>query len=306
MTTLRLAPSPWRTDTFRRLGERLEKIVGARTAKQFEPLRIWTVGDLMRHLPRRYFSGTELSDLSALRDGEEVAVLAEVVEAKIFASYDRSARKSRLEATITDRRGYLRVTFFGAMRLIDYWHSVLQPGSSWDLRGKGQRSSTRSCSSPIPTSSSSTSTARSSPEPSRTPRSRRASARPLIGLYPLTGKLRTWTVADCASLALDHLAGMADPLPEWLRAEVGLLDLEAAFRAVHQPDRLADIDRGRHRLRFDEAFALQLTMAYRRADAASHRAVPRPRTPAVGCWTPSTPGCPSPSPAVRWRSARRS
>jgi ATP-dependent DNA helicase RecG len=32
-------------------------------------------------------------------------------------------------------------------------------------------------------------------------------------------------------------------------------------------------------LRFDEAFALQLTMAYRRADAASHRAVQRPRKP---------------------------
>ena len=64
MTTLRLVGSPWRTDTFRRLATRLEKVVGAKTAKQFEPLKIFTVGDLMRHLPRRYFSGTELSDLS--------------------------------------------------------------------------------------------------------------------------------------------------------------------------------------------------------------------------------------------------
>ena len=63
--TLRLAPSPWRTDTFRRLNNRLENVVGAKTAKPFEPLKVWTVGDLMRHLPRRYFSGTELSDLSA-------------------------------------------------------------------------------------------------------------------------------------------------------------------------------------------------------------------------------------------------
>ena len=62
--TLRLAPSPWRTDTFRRLNNRLENVVGAKTAKPFETLKIWTVGDLMRHLPRRYFSGTELSDLS--------------------------------------------------------------------------------------------------------------------------------------------------------------------------------------------------------------------------------------------------
>ena len=77
MTTLRLVGSPWRTDTFRRLATRLENIVGSKTAKQFEPLKILSVGDLMRHLPRRYFSGTELSDLSALREGEEVAVLAE-------------------------------------------------------------------------------------------------------------------------------------------------------------------------------------------------------------------------------------
>ena len=67
MTTLRLVGSPWHTDTFQRLATRLEKIVGSKTAKQFEPLKIFTVGDLMRHVPRRYFSGTELSDLSLLR-----------------------------------------------------------------------------------------------------------------------------------------------------------------------------------------------------------------------------------------------
>ena len=66
--------SPWRTDAFRRLATRLENVVGAKTAKQFEPLKISTVGDLMRHVPRRYFSGTELSDLAMLQEGEEVAV----------------------------------------------------------------------------------------------------------------------------------------------------------------------------------------------------------------------------------------
>ena len=76
MTTLKLVGSPWRTDTFRRLATRLDKIVGSKTAKLFEPLKVVTVGDLMRLVPRRYFSGTELSDLSVLREGEEVAVMA--------------------------------------------------------------------------------------------------------------------------------------------------------------------------------------------------------------------------------------
>ena len=56
-----------------------------------------------------------------------------------------------------------------------------------------------------------------------------------------------------------------------------MIDLETAFRAVHQPADRAAIEPGRDRMRFDEAFALQLTMAYRRADAASHGAVPRVR-----------------------------
>jgi ATP-dependent DNA helicase RecG len=70
---------------------------------------------------------------------------------------------------------------------------------------------------------------------------------------------------------------MADPVPAWVRDEAGVVDLETAFRYVHSPRNTDQVERGRERLRFDEAFGLQLTMAYRRADAASHRAEPRPR-----------------------------
>jgi ATP-dependent DNA helicase RecG len=93
----------------------------------------------------------------------------------------------------------------------------------------------------------------------------------------MAGKLRTWTIADCAALALESIAGIEDPLPQWVREAAGVINLETAFRAVHQPTDKSVIDQGHHRMRFDEAFALQLTMAYRRADAASHRAVPRTR-----------------------------
>jgi ATP-dependent DNA helicase RecG len=286
--TLRLAPSPWRTDTFRRLNNRLENVVGAKTAKQFEPLKVWTVGDLMRHLPRRYFSGTELSDLSQLREGEEVTVLAEVVDARVFNVYDRS-KKARLEATITDRRGSLVLTFFGQPRLITYWQNALQPGARGIFAGKVKEFNRKlQLAHPdfviLDADGADHRRRRAQHRPGR------AAESPLIGLYPLTGKLRTWTVAECAALALDSLQDLADPLPSWVRDEAGVIDLETAFRAVHQPADRAAIDPAADRMRFDEAFALQLTMAYRRADAARHGAVPRVRQ-RVGCWTPSTRGC---------------
>ena len=274
--TLRLAPSPWRTATFRRLNNRLENVVGAKTAKPFETLKIWTVGDLMRHLPRRYFSGTELSDLSTLRDGEEVTVLAEVVDAKVFYTHDRSARKPRLEATITDRRGYLTLTFFGQSRLISYWQSALRPGARGIFAGK-VREFNRKLQLAHPDFVTLDDQGRVVAGAQRNASLARAAESPLIGLYPLTGKLRTWTVAECAALALDTLTGLEDPVPSWVRDAAGVVDLETAFRFVHQPQNFDEAERGRDRLRFDEAFGLQLTMAYRRADAASHRAEPRPR-----------------------------
>jgi ATP-dependent DNA helicase RecG len=274
--TVRLAPSPWRTDTFRRLHNRLENVVGAKTAKPFETLKIWTVGDLMRHLPRRYFSGAELSDLSLLQDGEEVTVLAEVVDAKVFYSNDRSSRKPRLEATITDRRGYLTLTFFGQSRLISYWQSALQPGARGIFAGK-VREFNRKLQLAHPDFVIVDDEGGIVGGAQHNAALARAAQTPLIGLYPLTGKLRTWTVAECAGLALETLAGMADPVPAWVRDAAGVVDLETAFRYVHAPQDTDQVERGRERLRFDEAFGLQLTMAYRRADAASHRAEPRPR-----------------------------
>jgi ATP-dependent DNA helicase RecG len=282
MTTLKPVASPWRTDTFRRLATRLEKVVGSKTAKQFEPLKILTVGDLMRHVPRRYFSGTELSDLSLLQEGEEVAVMAEVVDARTFNLPDRSnyrlPSKPRLEATITDHRGKLTCTFFGQPRLINYWQDQLLPGARGIFAGKVTRFNGRlqlahpdfvilnEQGAVIGGAKHNVSLAS-------------ASGVPLVGLYPMAGKLRTWTIADCAALALNSLSGIEDPLPEWVRRAANVVDLEPAFRAVHQPTDQMVATTGRNRLRFDEAFALQLTMAYRRADAASHRAVPRTRKP---------------------------
>jgi ATP-dependent DNA helicase RecG len=279
MTMLKLVGSPWRTDTFRRLATRLENVVGAKTAKQFEPLKIFTVGDLMRHVPRRYFSGTELSDLAMLREGEEVAVMAEVMNARTFNVPDRPnyrlPGKPRLEATITDHRGRLTCTFFGQPRLISYWQGQLRPGARGIFAGKVTRFNGRlqlahpdfvildEHGAVVGGAAHNASLASAS------------SKSPLVGLYPVTGKLRTWTIADCAALALESLTGIEDPLPEWVRQEAHVVDLEAAFRALHQPADDAVVAKGRNRLRFDEAFALQLTMAYRRADAASHRAVPR-------------------------------
>ena len=83
--------SPWRTETFRLLNQTLDEAVGFRTAQAFESLGLRTVDDLMHHLPRRYLSGTELTDLATIEQGEHVAhesILALGWETRVLARRD--------------------------------------------------------------------------------------------------------------------------------------------------------------------------------------------------------------------------
>ena len=281
-------PRGWRTDAYRRLGTKLDVVVGAKTAKQFTALNIHTVGDLMHHLPRRYFSGTELSDLSTLQPGAEVAVLAEVVECRAFnlpgetASGGRSFRstggKPRLEVRVTDHNGMLSLAFFGQLHMIRYWQGQLSPGARGIFAGKVKEFNHQlQLAHPdfviVGADGQIVGGAKRNEEMAL------VSRLPLVGLYPASAKLRTWTIAQSAALALDFLAGIEDPLPAEVRAAADVVDLETAFRSVHQPETRSATEQGTKRLRFDEAFAMQLTMAHRRADAAAHGAVPRPRRP---------------------------
>ena len=85
----------------------LGTVLGDRTAKEFATLRIETVGDLLRFIPRRYLSGTELTDLGTLVEGEHVAVIAKVAKISRFEGRNqpgrRETRPGRLEVLLPDR-----------------------------------------------------------------------------------------------------------------------------------------------------------------------------------------------------------
>ena len=260
------------------LAEPLTDVLGGKTAKAFEALKVKTVGDLMLHLPRRYVSGTELSDLNNLTEGEEVTVLARVRQATVHPMRSgRGAGKFRLQAVITDGPGELNLTFFGAKHLVDYWHTQLHVGARGIFAGKvGTFQHQPQLTHPdfviVDADGNVIGGAQRNLDLGKV-----AGASGWIGLYPATAKLRTWTIANCVSLALDSLEGMADPLPDWLRQEADLIGQPAAYRAIHRPESEDDIRAARDRIQFDEAFGLQLAMARRRALAAADGAVPRPR-----------------------------
>jgi ATP-dependent DNA helicase RecG len=242
-------------------------------------LRIQTVGDLLRHIPRHYLSGTELTDLATLVPGELVAVTARVAHIDRHEPRARHGARpgpGRLEVALTDGKGRIAATFFGKPHLLDWWSRQLSAGVAGLFVGKvGSFRDQLQMSHPVFVMMDERGHIVATSEEKE--RVAALSSAGLVGMYPATAKLPTWKVAECARLALAALSGAEDPWPEWLRERAGVMELAAAFAAVHHPSSLAEAERGAQRLVFDEALSTQLTMAYRRADSAAAPARPRPR-----------------------------
>lgn len=263
----------WRHPTFVELHRRVEQVVGAPTAKQLQTWRIETVGDLLQHLPRRYFAGHETSDLASLVPGEEVAVMAVVrgTDVKTFG-----AGRTRLEVTITDGTSDLDLTFFGKPHLTAHWQRQLPAGARGIFAGKvGSFRNRPQLTNPdyVVIGDDGAFVAGQKRNEALTQLGHGG----LIGLYPASRRLPTWKIAECVRLALDAVGELADPLPEWVRERLDVPDLMTALRGVHTPTDRDEVAAARRRLVLDEALAMQVTMAQRRAEATAQPSVPRPR-----------------------------
>ncbi|GAA1397090.1 ATP-dependent DNA helicase RecG [Luteococcus peritonei] len=268
------APAPawqpqWRTETFAELNRPLAKVVGDKTAKALESLRLHTVGDLVRHLPRRYLSGTENSSLADLPIGEDVAVMAVVGRTRQAGAPPRM----RLEVTLTDGQGTLGCTFFGKPHLVKYWESVLPVGARGIFVGKvGTFQDRPQLTHPnfVILDASGTVIGKAN----QNAMVQQVSRSGLVGIYPATAKMPTWEVGETIQLVLEQMGPLAEPLPDWLVREEGLLGLDEALTLAHQPDSRDQAEAAADRLLFDEALQMQLTMAYRRHDNAHFTAAP--------------------------------
>ncbi|MFC6149317.1 MULTISPECIES: ATP-dependent DNA helicase RecG [Mumia] len=249
---------------------KLSSVVGAKTANAFDrSFGIVTVEDLLRHYPRRYAERGSLTDLSALRLDEHVTVLARVVHAKDYPFRPKGGgrpggKNVRTEVVVTDGTGELVLTFFRQPWIAQR----LKPGTLGMFAGKVNSFRGR----------------KQLLHPEVRPAADEEEARgqaeeyagSIVPIYPATQAVSSWTVEKTVAFALDSLDEIADPLPEPVRRRRGLVDLRTAYEQIHRPREAEDHWRARHRLKYEEAFVLQTTLAVRRHAVVSAGATPRP------------------------------
>jgi ATP-dependent DNA helicase RecG len=223
--------------------------VGAKTAKALErAFGMTRVGDLLRHYPRRLAERGELTDLRSLARDEDVTVMAEVFSSEIKGF----GKSQRLEVIVGDGRDRLQLVFFGNRQL---WRQRdLQPGVRGLFSGKvGEFNNRRQLAHPDYMILAED-TARPEYEADMF-------ASRVIPVYAATKDARSWVISSAVRQVLDLLDELSDPDPADVRARHGLMSYDKAVRAIHQPATKEEWFAAKHRLAWDEAFAVQLVLA---------------------------------------------
>ncbi len=232
-----------------------------------EGLGLETVGDLLRHFPRRYVAATELSEVATPTVGEQLTIVGEVRSCSSAPFTSGNRRQWRTTIRLRTDGPDFSVTLFSPYQALAERHEgEFRSGSRAIFTGKAKQF-------------------RESWQLEQAhgfalDGEEGVMLSKLIPVYPLTAKLYTWDLQKVVSVALDLVTGMPDVFTPELRERFDLLPVMPALRWIHAPDEWGQLGAAQKRFRFEEALVLQLVLARRRA---AHRAQgARARAPRAG------------------------
>ncbi|MEI7498736.1 MAG: ATP-dependent DNA helicase RecG, partial [Candidatus Falkowbacteria bacterium] len=229
--------------------------VGQTTAKRLFKLDIFTVEDLLWHLPFRYDEFGAVVPIGQVQAGQNACVVGRVE----LIQNKRSPRRrlNITEALISDDSGQIRVVWFNQPFVI----KNLPVGSRVSLAGKVESDwGGELLHSPAYELLSATGT------PIHT--------QGIIPHYHTTLDITQRQLRYLIKQVLPLAAKLEDWLPMELVNAYGLLPLAESLTEIHFPKNQARLARARHRLAFNELLFLQLQAQQSRSLVSHHKAVP--------------------------------
>jgi ATP-dependent DNA helicase RecG len=239
----------------------LPGVGAAMSGRLADGLDIHTVRDLLEHYPRKYHDAGDVLDLSEVREDEPATLIGEVLGWETRRLPPKGSRRRALDLTTGRARqasgAVFTVTFFNQR-----WRSSrLPPGTVAAFSGKVTRFKHE--------------LQLKSPDVQVLGRvasgldtdaaADRLAHQRLLAVYPAVDGLPSFKLNELIETALEELPPFEEWLPDAVRAEHGLIELDPAVRGIHQPPDLETTRAARTRLVFDELFALQLGLQRRRA-----------------------------------------
>ncbi len=186
--------------------------IGPVMAGRLTNLEIFTVQDLLYHVPFRYDDFSVISKIAGVRPGDVVTINATI---ETFKNFFTKTGKKIQEAKVSDESGTLTVIWFNQTYLL----KILHPGDELHLSGKIDWFGNKLVmSNPSYEQGTSLHTGR------------------LVPIYPETAGVSSKWLRGRIAFILEHTK-IVDFLPEEIIKKNNLVSLPAALRSVHFPDK---------------------------------------------------------------------
>ena len=215
--------------------------VGEKIEKYLHSGRLFTVKDLIYHLPRAYQNRGDIrsvDDISAYNEFHSY-ILTVASEPKV-AMIRRGMNIMKLRAF--DETGVVNITYFNQ----NYLRDVFSVGSTFRFWGRITQEKRTLCMN----------------SPSYEPVLQTRALAPLVPVYPLFSGLNQKFLAKLIGEAVGCLPSfLVDYLPNEIRLENGLCTLGYALKNIHMPESEAALDAAIKRLTFDELFIFALSLS---------------------------------------------
>ena len=225
------------------------KGIGPKKAALLEKLGIYTLEDMLMHMPRDYQDRRTVCSISELQEDRPVLIQGTVKTIKTDPY--RPGRKQILRVFVVDKTGGIEILFFNAR----YLAQQFKAGKVYDFYGRPSQNRGK--------------WQMVHPDFSE---SESGNVRGILPVYALTAglgqkELRTWEKTLISQLPDE----MEDYLPKEIVERNNLCSLKYAFSNVHFPSDKQPLLQGKYRLIFDELMALQTGMLMARYNTVDNK-----------------------------------
>ena len=211
--------------------------ISQKYAKTLEKLGIFTVHDLLFHLPFRYDDFSKIFSISEIASGQTATIQGKVMRVKTSRTWKK--KMFITEASIEDSTGKVKVVWFNQPYITDN----LTEGKNVRLSGKvSADSGGLYFSNPVWEMESRT--------PTNTGR--------LVPVYPetegLTSRWLRWQIQNFLKMGLK----IEDPIPSEILKKLNLPEIKKALKNIHFPNSENEYLVAQKRFAFEEMFLVQL------------------------------------------------
>ncbi len=217
------------------------KGIGEKRAELFNKLGVFTMGDLLRFLPRGYEDRTDIRRICDADEGESICVRGSLASG--IRSFRARTGSRVIQVRVSDGTGLINLTWFNA----PYVEKALKSDISFTFFGRvTRRGMMLEMINPIIEGESISGNKMGK----------------IVPIYPCTKGLTQHNIRAAVMCALDGARGkIRDIIPEKIRDKYMLLTAEEAICAVHMPESFDNFEGARRTLAFEEFLILQTGVA---------------------------------------------